>query len=101
MVLDRKYSQEYPVNPAVPQGSILAPTLFLQYNEFFLLGFIHARLKGMELQEKEAQKDYSIQEICLVWWLRAAIVKKQTNKQTKKNSTCFIKILYIKKLLMN
>ena len=31
MVLDGKSSQEYPVNAAVPQGTIPGPTLFLLY----------------------------------------------------------------------
>ena len=33
MVLDKKSSQEYPVNADIPQGSILCPTLFLYIND--------------------------------------------------------------------
>ena len=33
------------------------------YDFFFKIG-IHS-MQGMEVQEKESQKDYSIQEICL------------------------------------
>ena len=31
MVLDGRFSQEYPLNPGVTQGSILGPTFFLLY----------------------------------------------------------------------
>ena len=41
----------------------------VSFHDWDALGFIPCKaeqpLRGMELQEKEAQKDYSIQEICL------------------------------------
>ena len=40
MVLDGKFSQEYPVNATVLQGFILCPTLFLLYTNDLTEGVI-------------------------------------------------------------
>ena len=45
MILNGKSSQEYPVNIAAPQGSIIGPTLFLQYIDddiYFLMISIYS-----------------------------------------------------------
>ena len=68
----RKIHRKTPVSKSLFKQSCSPPAcdfFFIFLFFFFKLGFTTSKaeqpLQGLELQEKEAQKDYSIQEICL------------------------------------